>query len=142
MDFNKSSQHAAPQHPHKQGQFIFTRPALRGEHPSELLTPTPGPRRNYDLCCSQYSPGRHAIEFSIPLKRPPRTCEEIICSCFCMMLCRSDRNMCTGTESFLNIHHLSVFCHEFKYAINPTPISTTPSIDTYGAELASTSPLP
>src|SRR2546423_9382003 len=37
--------------------------------------------------------------------------------------------------------HFSVFCHEFRYAISPTPSSTTPSIDAYGAVCASISPL-
>lgn len=50
-------------------------------------------------------------------------------------ICRGDRSMCTQGKFVMSwSHHLSVFCHEFRYAIKPTPISTTPSIDTYGAD--------
>lgn len=32
------------------------------------------------------------------------------------------------------MRHLSPFCQEFRYAIKPTPIRTTPNMDTYGAD--------
>lgn len=36
----------------------------------------------------------------------------------------------TRSECALLLFHLSTFCQEFKYAIRPTPINTTPIIDT------------